>query len=137
MAEKSHGSDDTFSEKMSQMSHLADATIKLDDGSTFKVFRLLLALGSEVRSVLLFFGIQNPMSGKDSHQVFSVSVFQQTLRLPQGPARISPQGICIKRGNGADFELGEFTHNQLESRQHLRCTEDCQLLVLRRSDGPV
>ena len=52
MAEKSHGSDDTFSEKMSQMSHLADATIILDDGSTFKVFRLLLALGSEVRSVL-------------------------------------------------------------------------------------
>ena len=51
MAEKSHGSDDTFSEKMSQMSHLADATIRLDDGSTFKVFRLLLAVGSEVRSV--------------------------------------------------------------------------------------
>ena len=47
MAEKSHGSNDTFSEKMSQMSHLADATIVLDDGSTFKVFRLLLALESE------------------------------------------------------------------------------------------
>ena len=56
MAEKSHGSNAVpalrFSEKMSQMSHLADATIVLDDGSTFKVFRLLLALGSEVRSVL-------------------------------------------------------------------------------------
>ena len=59
MAEKSHGSNAVpallFSEKMSQMSHLADATIVLDDGSTFKVFRLLLALGSEVRSILLCF----------------------------------------------------------------------------------
>ena len=52
MAEKSHGSDDTFSENMSQMSHLADVVLVLDDGSKFKAFRLLLALGSEVRSVL-------------------------------------------------------------------------------------
>ena len=137
MAEKSHGSDDTFSEKMSQMSHLADATIVLDDGSTFKVFRLLLALGSEVRSVLFFLHFESNVRERFSSSIFCFSVFQQTLRLPQGPARISPQGICIKRGNGANFELGEFTHHLLESRQHLRCTEDSQLLGLPRSDGPV
>ena len=63
MADKGHGRNavpallvsDRFSEKMSQMSHLSDATIVLDDGTTFKVFRLLLAVGSEVRSVSFCF----------------------------------------------------------------------------------
>ena len=63
MADKGHGRNaapallvsDGFSEKMSQMTHLADAKIVLDDGTTFKVFRLLLAVGSEVISVTFCF----------------------------------------------------------------------------------